>query len=293
MMSEAVVHDDAGRVDWPGSARALKPVPIGVAPNGARRTQRDHRALPITADELAGCAAACMAAGATWFHVHVRDDQGGHTLDAGRYREAFSAIRERVGPGLVLQMTTEAVGRYSAKEQMAAVDAVQPEAVSIAVRELLADPDMLPEACAFLGHLGRAGTAVQFIVYDPADLLRLVSLHAPGGSLHGCPEVLFVLGSYASRRAGHPRDLLPMLGVLPPHWNWSACAFGPTEQACLSAAATLGGGVRLGFENNVHLPDGSPAPDNAVQVIRMAHTLDVMGIPRASWRQTRERFFRV
>ncbi|MCM5681391.1 3-keto-5-aminohexanoate cleavage protein [Schlegelella sp. S2-27] len=277
---------------WPSSERALKPVPIGVAPNGARRTQRDHQALPITPDELAACAEACVAAGASWFHVHVRDDQGGHTLDPGRYRAAFAAIRQRVGTDLVLQMTTEAVGRYSPQEQMDAVDAVQPEAVSIAVRELLADEALLPRVAAFLEGLRQAGTAVQFIVYDPADLQRLVSLHAVGGPLRGCPEVLFVLGSYASRRAGHPLDLLPMLGVLPPHWSWSACAFGPTELACLSAAATLGGGVRLGFENNVHLPDGSPAPDNAVQVIRMAHTLDVMGIPRSSCRQTRERFFR-
>lgn len=280
-------------VEWPASAHSWKPVPIGVAPNGARRSQRDHHALPIAADELADCAASCLAAGATWFHVHVRDDAGGHTLDAGRYREAFAAIRQRVGPGLVLQMTTEAVGRYSPLEQIAAVEAVQPEAVSIAVRELLADESVLSRACGFIEHLKRAGTAVQFIVYDPADLSRLVALHAAGGALQGCPEVLFVLGSYASRRAGHPRDLLPLLAVLPPHWNWSACAFGPTEAACLTAAAAMGGGVRIGFENNVHLPDGSAAPDNAVQVIRMAHTLDVMGIPRASCRQTRDRFFGV
>ena len=291
-MSAPALHDGTP-LAWPASASQWTPVPIGVAPNGARRSQGEHRALPIAPDELAACAVACQAAGASWFHVHVRDDAGGHTLDAGRYREAFAAIRKQVGPGLVLQMTTEAVGRYRPLEQIAAVEAVQPEAVSIAVRELLADEATLSRACGFVHHLAQAGTAVQFIVYDPADLQRLVALHAPGGKLHGCPEVLFVLGSYASRRAGHPRDLLPLLAGLPPHWRWSACAFGPTEAACLAAAAALGGGVRLGFENNVHLPDGSPAPDNAVQVIRMAHTLDVMGIPRASCRQTRERFFGV
>ncbi|UZG45291.1 3-keto-5-aminohexanoate cleavage protein [Caldimonas thermodepolymerans] len=277
---------------WPDATRVIAPVPIGVAPNGARRTQRDHPALPMTAAELAECAAACEAAGASWFHVHVRDDAGAHTLDAARYREAFAAIRERVGPGMVLQMTTEAVGRYSPQEQIAAVEAVQPEAVSVAVRELLADDALLPRACAFLEAQREAGTAVQFIVYDPADLQRLVALHGPQGRLHGAPEVLFVLGSYAQRRAGDPRELLAMLAVLPPGWGWSVCAFGPTEFACLTAAAALGGGVRIGFENNVHLPDGSPATDNAMQVSRMAQTLDALGIPRASWRQARERFFR-
>lgn len=275
------------------SGLPFAPVPVGVAPNGARRTQADHPALPITPDELADCAAACAAAGASWLHVHVRDDQGGHTLDPGRYREAFAAIRARVGDALVLQMTTEAVGRYGPAEQMAAVQAVQPEAVSIAVRELLADDGALPQALRFLHGLAERGTAVQFIAYEPADLRRLQTvLGADSGKMRGCREVLLVLGSYAGRRAGLPHELLPMLALLPPGWGWSACAFGPTEPACLVAAAALGGGVRVGFENNVQLPDGRAAQDNAALVARLVAALDALGIPHASAAQARARFLR-
>ncbi len=267
------------------------PTPIGVAPNGARRTQRDHRALPITPDELATTAAACAAAGASWLHVHVRDDEGGHTLDAGRYRDAFAAIRERVGSKLLLQMTTEAVGRYSPREQMAAVRAVQPEAVSIAVRELLADDASLPETMRFVGELSERDVAVQFIVYDRGDIERLAGLHARPAGLQGCPELLLVLGSYTMHRAAEPTDLLPMLSALPSSWRWSACAFGAGERRCLAAAAALGGGVRVGFENNLQLPDGSDAADNAAQVAALAAALDAMGLVPATVQQTRERFF--
>ncbi|HSK39616.1 MAG TPA: 3-keto-5-aminohexanoate cleavage protein, partial [Arenibaculum sp.] len=114
-------------------------VSIMVAPNGARRTRADHPALPMTAGELAAAAAACLDAGASMMHVHVRDRAGRHVLDAGLYRDAFAAIRAEVGDRLVLQATTEAVGRYAPAEQMALVEDLRPEAVSMAVRELIPD----------------------------------------------------------------------------------------------------------------------------------------------------------
>lgn len=268
-----------------------EPVPVGVAPNGARRTPADHVGVPITPETLAECAARCAQAGATWFHVHVRDEQGAHSLDPGRYAEAFAAIRERVGNDMVLQMTTEAVGRYAPAEQMAAVRQVRPEAVSLAVRELFAQDATLDEALAFAHELAEQGTAMQFIVYDAADLARLVALHQRPGGFQGCPEVLLVLGSYALRRAGHPGELVPLLAAMPAGWRWSACAFGASELACLAACAALGGGLRIGFENNVWLPDGRPAPDNAALVSRLAQTLDAMGLPVASAADTRARFF--
>jgi len=42
--------------------------------------------------------------------------------------------------------------------------------------------------------------------------------------------------------------------------------FGPREAACALTAAALGGHVRVGFENNLLLPDGTVAPDNAALV---------------------------
>jgi uncharacterized protein (DUF849 family) len=82
------------------------------APNGARRGKADHPALPITPSELAEEAMALVSAGVSVLHLHVRDAAGAHTLDADAYRAAIEAIRARVGDALVLQVTTEAVGRF-------------------------------------------------------------------------------------------------------------------------------------------------------------------------------------
>ena len=82
------------------------------APNGARKTKADHPALPITPKELAATASDCLDAGASMIHLHVRDAQGRHSLDAELYRTAMSAIRRAVGDQLVIQVTSEAAGVY-------------------------------------------------------------------------------------------------------------------------------------------------------------------------------------
>ena len=80
------------------------PLILTVAPNGASKTKADHPALPMTSEEIAACAAACAEAGAAMIHLHVRDRQGGHTLDVGTYRAAIKAVRQAVGQGRVARL---------------------------------------------------------------------------------------------------------------------------------------------------------------------------------------------
>ncbi|MEM9492285.1 MAG: 3-keto-5-aminohexanoate cleavage protein, partial [Myxococcota bacterium] len=117
------------------------PVILAVAPNGAYKSQADHPALPITATEIASATAACVEAGAAMVHLHVRDRAGQHCLEVLAYREAMAAIRREVGPELLIQVTTEAAGRYRPEQQMALVRALEPEAVSLSVRELVSTED--------------------------------------------------------------------------------------------------------------------------------------------------------
>ena len=62
-----------------------------VAPTGAHLSKAEAPGLPVTPEELAAEAAACKVAGAAALHLHVRDEQGRHTLDFMRYGEAIHA----------------------------------------------------------------------------------------------------------------------------------------------------------------------------------------------------------
>lgn len=253
------------------TAQAWDPLILSVAPNGARKTHADHPALPIAPEELALCAARCRHAGAAMIHLHVRDAEGGHTLDVGRYREAIAAIRGEVGEGIVIQVTSEAVGRYTAAEQMAMVVELQPEAVSLAIRELLpAEGGDERSVALFLADCWMAGVLVQFICYDAADLARLALLQQEGTVPPGRLSVLYVLGRYTPGQRSQPADLLPFLAAGGSQHLWSLCAFGAQEAACATAALTLGGHARIGFENNLLLPDGRTAEDNAASVAVVA-----------------------
>jgi len=104
----------------------------------------------------------------------------------------------------------------------------------------------------------------------------------------GPASLLFVLGRYADGRAGHPRDLPPLVAAIPGDSLLYACCFGPAETVCALTAAALGGHSRVGFENNTKLVDGRDASDNADQVTRLASALHLFGRPPAEASHTRE-----
>lgn len=269
----------------------LPPVAIAVAPNGGRRTKRNHPGLPVTLPELVRTAAECGEAGAAMIHVHIRDAQERHLLDADIYRDVIHAIRTAIGDRLVIQITSESVGLYAPEAQMAVVKAVRPEAVSLALRELVPDPAHERGFTAFLQWLRQEYIVPQVILYSPEEVFRFAGMRQRGLIPWNSIPVLFVLGSYAGDRASVPADLLAFLAAGMPRFDhWMVCAFGRHEAACVTAAALLGGHVRVGFENNFHQPDGSLAPDNATQVRTVAQGLQKTGCPladaarlRATW----------
>ncbi len=266
------------QVDW-------TPMVLAVAPNGARKTKADHPAIPIAPAELAATAAAAQAAGAAMIHLHVRDAEEKHSLDVGAYREATAAVREAVGDRMVIQVTSEAVGMFTAQQQMAMVRELEPEAVSLAIRELVPEGGEA-EAKDFLTWLVGAGILPQYILYAPEDVARFGQLQDSGVVPPGPACLLFVLGRYTPGQRSVPNDLLPYLSAIEA-WPeaaklpWAICAFGPKETACVTAAATLGGHARVGFENNLFLPSGAQARDNAELVAAGGAAAAAIGRPLA------------
>jgi uncharacterized protein (DUF849 family) len=248
-----------------------------VAPNGARKTRADHPALPITIDQVATCAAACQAAGADGIHAHLRDASGAHLLDAGGYAELLAELALRA-PGLSVQITSESVSRYTPADQRALVRALMPPAVSIALREILADNE-IAEAARLFADCDAAGVAAQHILYSADEVDQLARLVADGTVPHRGLQILHVLGRYTPGQVSSPSDMdAPLAGQKAAGLtaDWAVCAFGPTETACLTEAARRGGKVRVGFENNLVMANGSIAHDNAARVAEVAAALSAL-----------------
>ena len=258
----------------PGRRRVV----VAVAPNGGRKTKADCPGLPITAEELAQTAAECLDQGAAMVHLHVRDAEGVHLLDAEAYRAAIGRIRAAVGDRLVVQITSESMGRYSPAQQMAVVLDTNPEAASLALRELA--PEQKDEKLFgdFLERLKWLRVWPQIILYSPEEAQRLAAMQKQGLIPFDAVAVLYVLGRFSILRRAAPSDLLPFLAPDTPRFaSWSVCAFGRREAACVVAGALFGGHMRVGFENNIVLPSGEQAATNADLVGAAARALDDLG----------------
>lgn len=244
---------------------------IMVSPTGARWQKSDHPGLPMTVQEIARAAQASFDAGAGALHLHVRDAAGRHTLDAGRYREAMAAVTE-AAPEMAIQVTTESAGIYGIGDQSECLRALAPRWASVALREVAVD---LKQATRLFGEAAERGTRVQHILYDPADIDRLLAWQRAGIVPAGPVEAIFVLGRYggSEARLGDLDRFLnrPGTGQL----DWTACAFGRQERACLTSALARGGRARVGFENNLWQPDGRLLDSNAQSVAMLVQAASV------------------
>lgn len=266
------------------------PLLITVAPNGAYKQAQDHPALPVTPEGLAQTAKACRDAGAAMLHLHIRDAQGRHSLDVAGYREALRAVRAAVGPDMILQVTSEAAKVYQAPQQLAMVQELVPEALSVGLREI--DQPEVGEAglARFFAWLVEHRVMTQVILYDEQDLRRWQDLRRRGVVPDGRWFLLFVLGRYTAGQRSTPRDLLPFVQAHQTGEPWAMCAFGAGEHACAATAAALGGHVRVGFENNLLLKTGEVARDNAQLVQQVVDVAAALGRPVATAQQAREWF---
>lgn len=237
---------------------------IMSAPNGATKTKQDHKALPISIEEVIESAKQCFVAGAGALHAHVRDEEGQHILDAGLYKELLGEAFVQI-PQMQVQITTEAVGRYRPYEQMQLVKDVSPKMVSCAWRELSSEG--VGPALEFYQWALEADIAVQHILYDDNDVVEFLQAMDQCELIRPQTQVLFVLGRYAEAKQAQTQDLDPFLKAMGNHrLDWALCAFGKAETICLSYGAKKGGKIRVGFENNLHNQDGNLAKNNAERV---------------------------
>ena len=229
-------------------------------------------------------------AGASILHTHVRDSQARHSLDTSLYRDAIRAIRKAAGSRLVIQVTTEACGRYAREQQMAMVRELRPEAVSLALREICADDNAESAAATFYAWLQAEHIMAQHIVYSAQEVARFEELRRRGVIADESPFVLFVLGRYSNDLTGDIAELPEFIRAAAADTTWAVCAFGATEHAAVREAAGNGGHARVGFENNLVLEDGALATDNATLVSHAAATGSSLGRLPATAEYVRARF---
>jgi uncharacterized protein (DUF849 family) len=250
----------------------VRDVIIMAAPNGARKTKSDHPALPVSITDTVSEAAACYAAGASALHAHVRGSEHQHLLDAGLYRELLDEMARRL-PDMLVQVTSEAVGIYTPQQQVACIEAVRPRMASMVLREISSDFTRPDYARQFFEWCVENEVHVQHIVFSEEELRHFLEYREAGVIPASQRCLMLVLGRYRADFQSEVADLDPFLQHDLTGFDWFVCAFGHQEQQCALAAIEAGGHARVGFENNLHLPDGEIAGSNSALVASLVEAL--------------------
>ena len=246
-----------------------------VAPNGARPMKKDHPEVPITVAEIVKTGKACFDSGAEAIHFHMRDKNGQHVLDSGLCKEALKELNKIV-PKMHLQITTEAVGRYSPEEMRKLAYDVMPPGISIGIREMIPSRNPGNEDIKIYQKLIEAGTKIQHICYEPEDIDLLSNLLANSKISKDGTWCMFVIGHYSGKKSDPKKISLFIQKLKENEFNadWAVCAFSKEEISCLKTAIKLGGKIRVGFENSFLMPDGTIAPNNETKVKAASNLFD-------------------
>ena len=238
-----------------------------VAPNGARPMKKDHTAVPISMNEIVNTGRACFEAGAEAIHFHTRNNKGEHVLDSGLCKETLSELQKKV-PKMHLQITTEAIGKYSPEEMRKLAYEVMPPGISIGIREMIPSRNPGNEDIKIYQKLIEADTKIQHICYEPEDIDLLSNLLTKSKISKDGVWCMFVIGHYSGEISDPKKISLFIQKLKQNEFNadWAVCAFSNEEISCLKTAIKLGGKIRVGFENSFLMPDGSVAPNNETKV---------------------------
>ena len=246
-----------------------------VAPNGARPMKKDHPKVPVTIPEIVETGKACFEAGAEAIHFHTRNNNGEHVLDSGLCKETLTELQKKV-PKMHLQITTEAIGKYSPEEMRKLAYEVMPPGISIGIREMIPSRKPENEDIKIYQKLIEAGTKVQHICYEPEDIDLLANLLTKSHISKNGVWCLFVIGHYSGKISDPKKISLFIQKLKENEFNadWAVCAFAKEEISCLKTAIKLGGKIRVGFENSFLMPDGNIAPNNETKVKAVNNLFD-------------------
>jgi uncharacterized protein (DUF849 family) len=234
--------------------------------NGGRSPDR----APASPEALALAAASALAAGADGLHLHPRAAGGAESLLADDVGAAVAAVRAAVGPEVEIGVTTGAwIAPAGVAERYAAVASweVLPDAASLNWHEDGADELaglLLERGIGIEAGIWTVEAAVAFLAWPRREEVRriLVESIEPDGAA----AVASAAAMVAVLHRGGVRAPLLVHGLEGGTWP------------VLRWIAERRGTTRIGLEDTLLLPDGTPAPDNAALVGAAA---ELLGRPRA------------
>lgn len=290
-------------------------VMITVALNGGMQQDREGAVVPKQPDEIGVAAARCWEAGASVVHVHARGPDGRNSGDPEIYAEIIRQIRAR---SPILIQTTNGIG---VRRDPATGQFIWPsDAERLGLLEIQPQQDLFgiaggsadfhnpeggyPEETPYVNSpqlLRRTieavyakGSALEYEIVEASSLHRLMRYAQEGLFDRDRDNVWLLHGGGFGATPPVARNVIFNIDEglrMFPRAIWGVTATGRDMFRIATLGLAMGCDlVRVGFEDGIHLPDGSVARDNSEMVRAAVAIAEIYGLAPASVDEARARF---
>ena len=251
---------------------------INFTSTGMIPTKQMTPHIPISVQEIVEDIHEAVEIGITMVHLHARDKQTGETTwRAEVYGDIISGIR-KFSRELVIcvSLSGRTFSEYEKRANPLCLEReLKPDMGSLTLSSLnfnkmasVSSPDMIQ---ALAMEMKRRGILPEFEAFD-AGMINYAKYLAQKGLIEPPYYFNLILGNIACAQA----DLLHagvMIRDLPPDSIWSLGGVGESQLMMNSLAIAMGGGVRVGLEDNIYYDTGRARLARNSDLIRRIHTL--------------------
>lgn len=228
---------------------------INFTPTGMIPTKEMSPHVPVSATEIIEDVHRAVDIGITMVHLHARDQAGQPTYHAEVYAEMIAGIR-RFAPELVIcvSLSGRTYSEFEKRSEVLQLDGnLKPDMGSLTLSSLnfnhiasVNAPDMIQ---ALAEAMQSRGILPEMEAFD-AGMINYAHYLQRKGLLTPPHYFNLLLGNIACAQA----DLVHagvMIRDLPADSYWSLAGIGAAQLPMNSVAIAIGGGVRVGLEDNI------------------------------------------
>ena len=270
---------------------------ITAAVTGAWPKKENNPYVPMTPQEIADDVYACWKAGAAIAHLHMRDDEGNGTMDTAKFEETVNLIHTKYPDcDIILNLTTSGDIHADDEIRVAHVKKLKPEMASYDCGSMnwlnsglfINSPKFLTD-CGLLFQ--ETNTKPEIEAFDPG-MIGNAAYYIKKGVLKTPVHFQFCMGC-ANGIPGTMKNLIFMKETADElvgkgNYTWSCFGVGHSAMEMLYGAVALGGGIRVGMEDNVMYAKGQLAESNVQFVERAARVIREYGNEVATPAEARE-----
>lgn len=259
---------------------AVAPVGKNIAPPSIN---------PLTPEEVAKEVIDCARAGASFAHLHVRDDKGNQVEDLTQFSQTLDLIRE--SSDIIIQGSTGGLSELSLEERCVALNDPRVEVASLNMGSVNLNEDVyinrLPDIRYWARRMAAAHVIPELEIFE-AGMLTAVAKLLEEKVLKPPFTFGFPLGfDYAL--PANANSLFFLTTSLPVQAPWGVVHESMQDFSLLATALGMGAAaIRVGFEDSVYYAPGEAATTNAELVKKIVSVIRQIGYEAATPEEARK-----